>query len=29
VLFLDRMASLETLAFLDEFQRYGTGARDE
>jgi len=29
VLFLDRMASLETLAFLEEFQRYGTAARDE
>ncbi len=29
VLFLDRMASLETLAFLDEFQRFGTTTRDE
>ena len=28
VLFLERMASLESLSFLDEFQRYGN-ARDE
>jgi peptide deformylase len=29
VLFLDRMATLETLAFLDEFQRYSTGSRED
>jgi peptide deformylase len=29
VLFLDRMTTLETLAFLDEFQRYGSGSREE
>jgi peptide deformylase len=29
VLFLERMASLHTLSFLDEFQRFGTGPRDE
>ena len=28
VLFFDRMASLDTLTFLEEFQRYGT-PRDE
>ena len=26
VLFLERMASLETLSFLDEFQRFGAGS---
>jgi peptide deformylase len=29
VLFLERMASLHSLSFLDEFQRFGTGPRDE
>jgi peptide deformylase len=29
VLFLERMASLETLSFLDEFQRFSPGSRDE
>ena len=29
VLFLERMASLDSLTFLDEFQRFGTGSRDE
>ena len=29
VLFLERMVSLDTLSFLDEFQRYGSGPRDE
>ena len=29
VLFLERMASLESLSFLDEFQRFSTSSRDE
>ena len=29
VLFIERMASLDTLSFLDEFQRFSTGPRDE
>ncbi len=28
VLFLDRMTTLESLAFLEEFQRYGREPRD-